>query len=44
MLENLVDDWLFFFRHLDSYPLGYDNGDTTTDDIVTRFLFRYLNN
>jgi hypothetical protein len=39
MLEDLIHDGLLLLRNFDSYPLRYDNRDTTTNDIVTGLLF-----
>ena len=44
MLEDLVDDRLFLLGHLDSYPLGDDNGDAATNDVEARCLLRCLDN
>ena len=42
MLEYLVDDRFLLLGHLNSYPLGDDNGDAATNDIEARCLLRCL--
>ena len=44
MLEDLVNDRLLLLGHLNSYPLGDDNGDAATNDVEARCLLRCLDN
>ena len=44
VLEDLVDDRLLLLGHLNSYPLGDDNGNAATNDIEARCLLRCLDN
>lgn len=44
MLEDLVDNRLLLFGHLDGDPLRDDDGDATTNDVEAWCLFRCLYN
>jgi hypothetical protein len=44
MLEDLVDNRLLLFGHLDSNPLRDDDSDAATDDVEARLPLPCLNN
>jgi len=42
MLVDLIDDWFLLLGNLDCYPLGDDDGDTSPNNVVSRFLLSSL--